>query len=1326
MNRRVWIPDTTEGFLAGWIKSESSSATASSDDTAEVVVAATGEMRTVPVHTLSPMNPPQFDGVEDIAELTHLNEASVVNDLRLRYGAGSIYLLTTSLFLISLNPYRPLPIYTPKIIAQYRTKRREENPPHIFAIAERAWQQIGEERESQSILITGESGAGKTENTKKVIQYLAAIASSNDSTTSSSSAPMSGLPRSSSFKGKEVADLELESSSSRQGDLGLLERQILQANPILEAFGNAQTMRNNNSSRFGKFIRIFFSPSGAIAGANIDWYLLEKSRVTARAEGERSFHVFYQLLRGAKHAGLSEKLLLQDEPGKYNVLSQSLLQIDGVDDLAEWKLLKDALDIVGFTADEQFEMFRVVAVILHIGNLILTGSSADQAFLPPDLQPVAERVCHLLGVPVKDFMRSVLTPKVRAGREWVTHARTKKQAEDELAALSKFMYEKTFSGMVDRINKALDRPSTKSLSIGVLDIAGFEIFKVNSYEQLLINYTNEKLQQFFNFHMFTLEQEEYSREGIKWDYVNFGLDLQPTIELIESSQPIGILSMLDEECIMPKATDVSFTEKVAALWELSKGASTTTTKSSHLGTSKFRSLRFGKGFVVKHYAGDVEYSTKDWLQKNKDPINDAVARLLSQADVAAIKSMFSEYAEDTTSNVGGKRIRRGAFRTVGQRHKEQLAQLMQQLATKKPGKVDVNIVLDQLRCNGVIEGIRIARLGYPNRLPFAEFRQRYEVLVPGVIPQGYMDGRKAAELIAIALELDSEFYAVGTTKIFFKAGILAELEERRDNLLTDIFRRFQAAARMHIHRRRINKLINRAQAVRTIQRNARAYIELRDWPWWSLYTKIRPLLAATRSDDELAKKRAELTMAKERAERDEAEKIRLEKLRTSLLAEKERVEKDLSSERSLALEKEQMLARSKAHEVELTDRVSELEIEIEKITLARDNANTANEKQAAELNDVQLQNSCLQKKIELLEKLSTEQKARETDVMGKLSKEIEATTKIENEKNALARQLEDLRREVTKRDDATRRAKEKVDSHAAELEKLLSEEKKKSESLVTQVASLNKEMKRREVELRDVQEMSRAHESTISAKQLVIADLAGKHSAAVKAHQASEAANTRLKSDIDNLKAVIASRDKDKQADSAERTKLLKSLDELRSVMEAKTSEGIKLREAERSRQAEIAGLRSEAIQHQKSLEEYKRSTREAASKLKLEVDALRQRHSTAEKELKVLNERLTSKSTEVENLQVAAAAAAKTQKETLRELELARSTLKSTERELRLAQLRTDVSKRRARVRLTYRSWIVRCARRTTSSPTSKTLFFRLSRSATCYAENSRRSPRN
>lgn len=594
---------------------------------------------------------------------------------------------------------------------------------------------------------------------------------------------------------------------------------------------------------------------------------------------------------------------------------------------------------------------------------------------------------------------------------------------------------------------------TDRLSIGVLDIAGFEIFEENSYEQMLINFTNEKLQQFFNFHMFTLEQEEYTREGIKWDYVNFGLDLQPTIDLIEATQPVGILSLLDEECIMPKATDVTFTDKVQGIWEPPKGSN----RQVHAGSAKFRATRFSRGFVIKHYAGDVEYVTEGWLQKNKDPINDAVARLLSASSVPKIKIMFADYAEDVNAPVGGKRIKRGAFRTVGQRHKEQLGQLMTQLAAtqphfvrcivpnseKKPGKVNVNLVLDQLRCNGVIEGIRIARLGFPNRLSFAEFRQRYEVLAPGVIPQGYMDGRKAAGLIAEALELDSEFYAIGATKIFFKAGILAELEERRDSLLTDIFRRFQAAARMHICRRRINKLINRAQAVRTIQRNARAYNELRDWPWWSLYVKVRPLLAATRSDNELARKAAELAIAKERAERDEKEKKRLEELRATLLAEKEKVEKDLLSERDLALEKEQLLTRSKEAESTLQERVTELEAELERLEAARDEAAATAEGHRDNLAKLQHKHDQLAEQVRMFEKDNAAWREREADLL-RQSKDKSAThSKLENEKMELSRQLDDFRRDMTKKEEQTRRSKEKKDGEVVDLQKLIQEEKKK-------------------------------------------------------------------------------------------------------------------------------------------------------------------------------------------------------------------------------------------------------------------------------------------
>jgi myosin protein heavy chain len=613
---------------------------------------------------------------------------------------------------------------------------------------------------------------------------------------------------------------------------------------------------------------------------------------------------------------LVETLLLEGGIEDYEYLNKSRREVDGIDDREEWSTLRvrhkprfrvttlnsdaahlqTALDVVGFTPAEQLDLFRIVAAVMHIGNINITSTRADDAVMPDPSQ--AERVCYLLGIPVPEFTRAVLRPRVLAGREWVSQARTKQQALDELGALCKTLYEKSFGALVDRINRALDRPSSKTTFIGVLDIAGFEIFEINAYEQLLINYTNEKLQQFFNHHMFVLEQEEYAREGIEWDYVNFGLDLQPTIDLIEASgNVIGILSCLDEECIMPKATDLTFTNKLNHMWSGGDAhapahhhhhhqhhhhqANGEEAAAAHPGREKYEASRFEQGFVIQHYAGKVEYRTEGWLEKNKDPLNDNLTRVLASSSERYVATLFAEYGDANASaagpggaavggaaaaasvgggggGVGKKRIlKKGAFRTVAQRHKEQLSSLMAQLqatqphfvrcivpnAHKKAGRIDVPLVLDQLRCNGVLEGIRIARLGYPNRLPFVEWRQRYEVLTPGIIPRGYMDGRKACLRMVDALELDKSLFRVGTSKIFFKAGVLAELEERRDGLLFDVFSRLQAVARMWTARRQMRKVLNRAEAIRTIQRNARVYGELRDWPWWQLYTKVLCVLA---------------------------------------------------------------------------------------------------------------------------------------------------------------------------------------------------------------------------------------------------------------------------------------------------------------------------------------------------------------------------------------------------------------------------------------------------------------------------------------------------
>ncbi|GAC99062.1 hypothetical protein PHSY_006659 [Pseudozyma hubeiensis SY62] len=1209
----VWIPDPNVGYLSAWvIKEEGDQSLCALQD---------GSNRTVPTFELSKMNPPKFDKVEDIADLTFLNEASVVHNLRQRYFSSLIYTYS-GLFLVAVNPYRSLPIYTDAIVAAYKGRRREENAPHVFALADEAMRNMIDNRENQSLLVTGESGAGKTENTKKVIQYLAAIAA--DPAAHGSQSPANSLTPSSS---REVLDRINGVQPVASKRLGLLERQILQANPILEAFGNAQTIRNNNSSRFGKFVRIEFTSVGAIAGANIDWYLLEKSRVAIRSENERSFHIFYQLLRGAEPE-LKQKLLLTSSADDYAYLKGTRKHVEGVDDNAEWKLLRDALNTVGFTPEEQLNLFRVAAAILHIGNIQLATDRSEQARITN--MPQVEKICHVLGLPQQEFANALLRPRVKAGREWVTSARTMRQVSEEMAALSKTLYEKAFGWLVDRINKALDRPTSKSSFIGVLDIAGFEIFDVNSFEQLCINYTNEKLQQFFNHHMFVLEQEEYARENIEWDFVNFGLDLQPTIDLIESTTPIGILSCLDEECIMPKATDLTFTEKLNRTWGTNKdgsamdaaGAAMAAEKGLAHGSTKFGRTRFASGFVVKHYAGDVEYRTDGWLDKNKDPLNDNLTRVMSESSDRFIASLFAEYAEvdeeTSLASAPRRRVKRGAFRTVGQRHKEQLNSLMAQLSStqphfvrcivpnpeKKPGKMDVPLVLEQLRCNGVLEGIRIARLGYPNRLLFSEFRNRYEVLTPGIIPPGYMDGRKACQRMVESLELDKSTFKIGTSKVFFKAGVLAEMEERRDSHLYDIFSRFGAACRMYTARRQMKKILNRAAAVRTVQRNARLYVELREWPWWQLYTRVRPLLTATRHDEELKRKQLELAMVTERAERDQKEREALEALKFQLESEKRKIEEQLQSERTLLLDKDQVLARSKERESALEDDLAALQGDVDLLEGQLEKALAS--QRATEQAHAELKQAFDQAADHLL-RLEAEQKAwkqKEDTFMRDLSTHSTNAEQFRSERQAFAAERDDLSRKLQEKEQDVDRAHKRMLAAVQEVEaKLLAEANGRQEEQ-KRALQLEDQSRQSSYQLSELQRVAASHETRVKDKeqevgqlQKQVSDLSRERESLTKQLEELGLKLNTLTFDVNSVK--------DEHAKTSEaRAALQRELDETRRLMEAKSSEDVKTKEVHRMKEQELQTLREQMASVQRELSESKHSSLEQISALRAEISA--------------------------------------------------------------------------------------------------------------------------
>ncbi|KHN84834.1 Myosin-9 [Toxocara canis] len=758
--RYVWVPDPKEGFLFGSILEELSG------ECLLVKMLETGKEVTVGREDVQTANPPKFDKVEDMSSLSFLNEASVLHNLRQRYYSSLIYTYS-GLFCVVVNPYKRMPmIYSEAVVERYRGRKRHEVPPHVFAVTDGAYRSLLHEHEDQSILCTGESGAGKTENTKKVIQYLAHIAGPGRHGRNASAASPFRKLATVNEQLSAIGQLEdqllqanpiLEAfgnsktvKNDNSSRFGQLEDQLLQANPILEAFGNSKTVKNDNSSRFGKFIRINFDQSGYISGANIEHYLLEKSRTVTQAPDERSFHFFYQLVKGADEN--RKKALLLEELNNYRFLSNGSAGILNVDDAAEFSRTISAMKIMGFVDSEIDAIMRTVSAVLLLGNMAFSQErTSDQALLDDDT--VAQKVSCLLGLPTTDLIKAFLRPRVKVGRDYVHKSQSQEQAQYAVEAIAKACYERMFRWLVNRINRSLSRTSrTGSAFIGILDIAGFEIFEINSFEQLCINYTNEKLQQLFNSTMFVLEQEEYRREGIPWDFIDFGLDLQPTIDLIE--KPMGILALLDEQCLFPKATDKSLVEKLIV------------NQSKH---PKFvvPEMRAKSDFAVIHYAGRVDYSADHWLTKNMDPLNDSVVLLLQNSSNSFVAGIWKdvEFASigvtESANDIFGARTKKGMFRTTGHLYKEQLSRLMSTLQNtcphfvrciipnreKKAGVIVAPLVLEQLRCNGVLEGIRICRQGFPNRILFQEFRQRYETLLArGALPLGFMDGREAVNL----------------------------------------------------------------------------------------------------------------------------------------------------------------------------------------------------------------------------------------------------------------------------------------------------------------------------------------------------------------------------------------------------------------------------------------------------------------------------------------------------------------------------------------------------------------------------------------------------
>uniref|UniRef100_A0A8C0USE6 MYH1B protein n=1 Tax=Cyanistes caeruleus TaxID=156563 RepID=A0A8C0USE6_CYACU len=1251
----VFVVHAKESFVKGTVTSrESGKVTVKTEG---------GETLTVKEDQIFSMNPPKYDKIEDMAMMTHLHEPAVLYNLKERYAAWMIYTYS-GLFCVTVNPYKWLPVYNPEVVLAYRGKKRQEAPPHIFSISDNAYQFMLTDRENQSILITGESGAGKTVNTKRVIQYFATIAASGD-------------------KKKE------EKSSGKMQ--GTLEDQIISANPLLEAFGNAKTVRNDNSSRFGKFIRIHFGATGKLASADIETYLLEKSRVTFQLKAERSYHIFYQIMSNKKPE-LIDMLLITTNPYDYQFVSQGEITVASINDQEELMATDSAIEILGFTADERTAIYKLTGAVMHYGNLKFKQKQREEQ-AEPDGTEVADKAAYLMGLNSADLLKALCYPRVKVGNEYVTKGQTVQQVYNSVGALAKAVYEKMFLWMVVRINEQLDTKQPRQYFIGVLDIAGFEIFDFNSLEQLCINFTNEKLQQFFNHHMFVLEQEEYKKEGIEWEFIDFGMDLAACIELIE--KPMGIFSILEEECMFPKATDTSFKNKLY---------------DQHLGKSNnFQKPKPGKGkaeahFSLVHYAGTVDYNITGWLEKNKDPLNETVIGLYQKSSVKTLALLFaSAGGEAEASGGGGGGGKKGAkkkgssFQTVSALFRENLNKLMTNLRsthphfvrciipneTKTPGAMEHELVLHQLRCNGVLEGIRICRKGFPSRVLYADFKQRYKVLNASAIPEGqFIDSKKASEKLLGSIDVDHTQYKFGHTKVFFKAGLLGLLEEMRDEKLAQLITRTQARCRGFLARVEYQRMVERRESVFCIQYNIRAFMNVKHWPWMKLFFKIKPLLKSAESEKEMANMKQEFEKTKEELAKSEAKRKELEEKMVKLVQEKNDLQLQVQAEAD-------SLADAEERCDQLIKTKIQLEAKIKEVTERAEDEEEINAELTAKKRKLEDECSELKKDIDDLEltlaKVEKEKHATENKVKN-LTEEMaaldETIVKLTKEKKALQevhqQTLDDLQAEEDKVNTLTK-AKSKLEQQVDDLEGSLEQEKKLRVDLERVKRKLEGDLKLAHDSIMDLENDKQQLDEKLKKKDFEISQIQS-------SIEDEQALGVQFQKKIKELQARIEELEEEIEAERTSRAKaekhradLSRELEEISERLEEAGGATAAQVEMNKKREAEFQKMRRDleeaTLQHEATAAALRKKHADSTAELGEQIDNLQRVKQKLEKEKSELKMEIDDLASNMESVSKAKA----TLEKMCRTLEDQLSELKTKEEEHQ--RMINDLSAQRARL---------------------------------------------
>ncbi|CEP14736.1 hypothetical protein [Parasitella parasitica] len=838
---KAWFPDEELGWVSASVISKETNSKSvkilfQDDINAEkqhVFEAALADIESNKVGLPPLRNPPKMENTDDLTNLSYLNEPSVLNTIKTRYEEKNIYTYS-GIVLIAANPFARVQIYEPEIIQKYSGSRRGELEPHLFAIAEDAYRCMIRDNKNQTIIVSGESGAGKTVSAKYIMRYFAT-----------------------------ADDKEASGKQAKGETMTEVEEQILATNPIMEAFGNAKTTRNDNSSRFGKYIEIQFDKQRNIVGAKNKTYLLERSRLIFQPETERNYHIFYQLCAGASEAERQELAL--KEWSEFHYLNQSGTGvIPSVDDAKDFQETRTALNTIGIHKKTQSDIFRLLAALLHLGDIDIGGR--NDATLADD-EPSLLKATQLLGLDALNFKKWIVRKQIVTRSEKIVTNLSPTQAQVVRDSVAKYIYAHLFDWLVANINDSLSCPNAEVVHsfIGVLDIYGFEHFKKNSFEQFCINYANEKLQQQFNQHVFKLEQEEYIKEEIDWKFISFS-DNQKCIEMIEAK--MGILSLLDEESRLPSGSDQGFCNKLYQNFNSTY-------------QDYFKKPRFSNNaFVVAHYAHDVQYEAEGFMDKNKDTVPEELLNLLQGSQNSFLCDMIQPPPSTPIVEQSPKKTMNQAKKpTLGSIFKLSLINLMDTIGETnvhyirciKPNEAkdawvfQSSIVLSQLRACGVLETIRISCAGYPTRWTFKDFSERYHAL----IDFAHWDPTAKPEARAVCSQIldkninDTDKYQVGLTKIFFRAGQLAYMEKLRSDKMNSCATMIQKNALRFLARTRYLRvqkmtlmlqsiakrkvavlkmeLLRKEKSALTIQKYWRRYVERKK------YLKIREFIIQTQA-----------------------------------------------------------------------------------------------------------------------------------------------------------------------------------------------------------------------------------------------------------------------------------------------------------------------------------------------------------------------------------------------------------------------------------------------------------------------------------------------